>query len=311
MAPIVLFVYNRPWHTQQTVKALQRCELASESDLYIFSDGPKAEAAEEQIAQISEVRKYIRTIDGFQSVTIEESEVNKGLANSVISGVTKVIGKYGKVIVVEDDIVAHPSFLRFMNGALDFYEHDSRIFMVGGCRLKFKIPWWYFHNIYILHRSCSWGWATWIERWSLADWNISDYNSFINSKREIELFCRGGQDMIQLLQQQIMGKIDSWAIRWDYCMYEHDGFCLWPKYSLVNNIGFDNSGIHCGNNSKIKIPPMDNNISYNYVRNISENKTLAKSFFKFCEPEPPISFANSVKKNIKQFVKKLKNRTCA
>lgn len=309
-APIVLFVYNRPWHTQQTVEALQRCELAAESDLYIFADGPKTDATEEQTTKISEVRKYIHTVDGFHSVTIEESETNKGLANSVISGVTKVIEKYGKAIVVEDDIVAQPFFLRFMNEALNFYEQDSRIFMIGGCRLKFDIPWWYTHDVYILHRSCSWGWATWKERWLMADWNVSDYYSFIEDQRKVELFCRGGRDMIHLLQQQMEGKIDSWAIRWDYCMYKHDGYCLWPKYSLVSNIGFDNSGIHCGNDSKIETPLTSKNISSNFVRNISANKALTKSFLKFCDPEPTISFANRVKKNAKQILKRLKNIAC-
>jgi hypothetical protein len=308
LAPIALFVYNRPWHTHQTVEALQCCELAVESDLYIFADGPKNNATEEQKAQISEVRHYIHTIDGFHSVTVEESETNNGLANSVISGVTKVIEKYSKVIVLEDDIVAHPFFLRFMNEALDFYKHDSRIFMIGGCRLKFKIPWWYFHDIYILHRSCSWGWATWKERWSLADWNISDYNSFINNRKEIELFCRGGQDMIYLLQQQINGIIDSWAIRWDYCMYKHNGFCLWPINSLVNNIGFDYSGVHCSNNSKIEMPSLNKKKSIKFVKNIAANNTLSKSFFKFCNSESQPVYSKRVKIFAKQIIKKIKGQ---
>ena len=183
-APIILFVYNRPWHTQQTVEALQNCELAAASDLYIFADGPKANATEEKRNKISEVRKYIHTIDGFHSVTIKESETNKGLANSIISGVTKVIERYDKVIVIEDDIVAHPFLLRFMNEALDFYHDDKKIYSIGGFNYDFPFSPQYTKDIYIVHRAESWGWGTWADRWKNVDWDINDAQSFFNSKRE-------------------------------------------------------------------------------------------------------------------------------
>lgn len=245
-APIILFVYNRLEHTLKTIEALRKNELASESILYVFSDGPKEDATEEQKNKIVHVRNYIHTITGFKQIIIEEAPFNKGLANSVIYGVTKVINKHGKVIVIEDDIVTHPFFLRFMNDCLERYEDRKDIFMIGGYNMKFKFPWWYRRDVYAVHRSCSWGWGTWKERWEKADWNVSDYNLMLNNTLLQEKFNRGGKDMFPMLKAQMEGNIDSWAIRWDYCLYKNNATCIRPAYTLVKNCGLDGSGVHCG-----------------------------------------------------------------
>ncbi len=255
LAPIILFVYNRPWHTQQTVEALQRCELAAKSDLYIFADGPKTCATEEQKAKISEVRKYIHTIDGFRLVTIEESETNKGLANSVISGVTKVIEKYGKVIVLEDDIVAHPFFLRFMNDALELYKANQKVFAISATMERFIIPSRYKNDVFLTHRFGSWGWATWTDRWNSVDWDVNNYSIINNpTKKQISHLCKGGADLWPMLQSQQRGDIDSWAIRMGYNMSLQNKLCLRPVKSFVYNIGMDGSGIHCGDKGANLLP---------------------------------------------------------
>lgn len=248
LAPIVLFVYNRPWHTRQTIKALQNCELAAESDLYVFADGPKEIATDETRQKISEVRQYIHTIDGFRSIHIQESPTNKGLANSVIQGVSEIINKRRKVIVLEDDILTHPFFLQFMNDALDYYCEDNRIFSIGAFMDDISIPDDYAHDVFVCRRVETWGWGTWADRWISAEWDMSKYPIFKHTtNRQIRHLCRGGDDLWTLLQMQAAGKIDSWAARWQYNLTLRDGYCLRPKHSLVNNIGMDGSGTHCGN----------------------------------------------------------------
>ena len=308
LATIVLFVYNRPWHTQQTVEALQRCELAADSDLYIFADGPKADVTKVQKTKILEVRKYIHTIDGFLSVTIEESESNKGLANSVISGVTKVITKYGKVIVLEDDIVTHPYFLRFMNEALDFYRDDKRIYSIGGFNYGFHFPRKYNKDVYIVHRAESWGWGTWADRWKGVDWDIKDAQSFFYSKLKQKRFNRGGDDMSGMLREQLEGKIDSWAIRWDYHLYKQNAFCLRPVKTQANNIGLDGSGIHCGIMDTSKYTAEKSKSSqYNIhlERNIKEDRDVAKRFHDFWGVSPHVTITKRIKRIIKKVVKGL------
>lgn len=309
-APIVLFVYNRPWHTQQTVEALQKNELASESILYVFADGEKANATVEQKENIAEVKRYIHSISGFKEIHIEESIVNKGLANSVISGVTKVIEKYGKVIVLEDDIVTHPFFLRFMNEALEYYENDSRIFMIGGFNSKFKIPTWYKKDVFIVHRSCSWGWGMWKDRWDLADWSVSGFDEFVSDPKQVALFNRGGNDMAPMLSDQMAGRIDSWAIRWDYCMYKYNGYCLHYRYSLAENIGFDLFGTHCANNSHLNDAASlsDDKYAIRFVKNIRPSNRIEFNFKQYNDNVPAIPFLKRMKRFVKSIISPLINK---
>lgn len=260
LAPIILFVYNRPWHTQQTVEALQKNELAAESDLFIFADGPKPDASEECLAKIKEVRQYIHAIDGFKSITIEESPENKGLANSVIAGVTKIINQFGKVIVVEDDIVTHPFFLRFMNEALDVYEKRKDIFVVSATMETFEIPSQYDKDVFLTYRMGSWGWATWQNCFCSINWDVETFPIIKKTtKRQIKQLCRGGEDLWQMLKNQSDGIIDSWAIRMQYNMAIQNKYSIRPIKSFVQNIGMDGTGIHCGDSNVQLLPMYDKN----------------------------------------------------
>lgn len=296
LAPIILFVYNRPKHTQKTVEALLRNELASDSILYVFADGLKPDASSEQQEKLRAVRSYIHSISGFKKIIINEAQSNRGLANSVIAGVTKVINEYGKVIVVEDDIVTHRYFLRFMNDCLDTYSFRNDVFMIGGFSVNINFPWWYRKDIYATYRSCSWGWATWKDKWAQADWNISDYSSFVNNSFRINRFNRGGDDMYPMLKAQMEGKIDSWAIRWDYCMTLHNAVCVRPVKTLCTNYGMDGSGVHCGKVNKI----MNNEIysEGEYLLKLDEtikpSKIISRRFKNFYSDAPSYFVRNYV-----------------
>ena len=165
LAPITLFTYNRPWHTRQTVESLQKNILAEQSEVFIFSDGPKNE---EDKKKVEEVRNYIRMINGFKKVTLRERRKNLGLANSVIAGVTEIISKYGKTIVLEDDLFISPYFLQFMNDGLNYYKTEKKVASIHGYvfPVKRKLP-----ETFFLKHSGSLGWATWKNRWDLFECN--------------------------------------------------------------------------------------------------------------------------------------------
>ena len=243
MAPIVLFVYNRPWHTQQTIESLQKNVFAEQSDLVIFSDAAKDVNSQ---SLVQKVREYIKDIGGFKSVRIVEREQNWGLAKSVIAGVTDVITQYGRIIVLEDDIVTNTNFLRFMNQSLEYYHSNNRIMSISGYSHPFKIPKNYKKDTLLFYRSSSWGWATWSDRWKKVDFEMSDYQSFIKNKDEQERFNYGGEDLLDMLQYQMSGKINSWAIRFAYAQYRYDSYSVFPIHSLTKNIGHDGTGTHCG-----------------------------------------------------------------
>ena len=247
LAPIVLFVYNRPLHLQQTVEALLQNPLAKDSLLYIFSDAAKNTATQVLVEQ---VRAYIHKIKGFKEVVIEEKTSNAGLAPSVIQGVTKVLTTHQRAIVMEDDMVCSSDFLDFMNEALDFYQAKPEIFSISGYTYPINIPTDYSDDVFIVPRASSWGWATWLDRWQKADWSMQYFPDFIKNKQAQKDFNQGGEDLTPMLIKQQKNLISSWAVRWSYTHYKYQGYCLFPTQSKIRNIGTDNSGVHTPNTQK-------------------------------------------------------------
>jgi len=239
-APIVLFVYNRPWHTRQTVDALLRNAEARDSDLVIFSDGPKDEAS---TRKVDEVRQYLRSIDGFKSIRIVEHEKNLGLADNIISGVTEVVNEYGRIIVLEDDMVTSPYFLQYMNDGLNCYEDDDCVISIHGYSFPIQaLP----ETFFIKGASC-WGWATWKRGWNLFE---PDGSKLLSELEQAGLMDRfdlfGAYPYRRMLEDQVNGRNDSWAVRWYASALLADKLTLHPGQSLLMNIGLDGSGSHCG-----------------------------------------------------------------
>jgi hypothetical protein len=234
LAPIALFCYKRLDTLKQTIEALKKNDLAPESELFIFSDGPKKPADEHVI---KEIRNYLQTVTGFKKTTVIEAPANKGLATSIISGVTDIINKYGKIIVLEDDLLTSKNFLVYMNEGLDFYENKSKIFSVGAFTIPMKGL--KKNSVYLTRRADSCGWGTWKDRWNVIDWDVKDYPSLMESRARQRAFNRMGSDMTGLLTKQRQGKINSWAIRWCYHQFKQDLFSVHPVMSKIKNIGFD------------------------------------------------------------------------
>ncbi|WP_372712919.1 glycosyltransferase [Ilyobacter sp.] len=245
-APIALFVYNRPKETEGLIKSLKNNKLAMESPLFIFSDAPKSE---EQMKEVSETRSIIKKISGFKSIKITESDENKGLARSIIEGVTQVINEYGKIIVLEDDLILADDFLEYMNEALDTYEDNSSIWSVTGYGPPIDIDPDYKNDVYLSYRGCSWGWGTWKDRWSKHEWDLSDYDNFSKDSLSVNNLKNGGDDLLKMLELQAIGKMDSWAIRSCYSQSKYKMYTVYPVKSKLQNIGFGKNSTHCTSTS--------------------------------------------------------------
>ncbi|WP_229219099.1 glycosyltransferase [Dyadobacter sediminis] len=239
LAPVVLFCYNRPWHLRQTIESLQLNLLASQSELIIYSDGPKLPPDEPFIADI---RNYIADLKGFKSVKVIAAEKNNGLAKSVIKGVSDVLEKYEKIIVLEDDMLTTPDFLTFMNEALHIYQERKDIFSVTAYSPPIEVPAAYRHDLYLAPRASSWGWGTWKSRWQHADWDVNDFDSLKKDPGKKQAFTQGGEDLWPMLAKQQLGTIDSWAIRWTYSQFKNSAYGVYPVKSKIKNIGTDGSG---------------------------------------------------------------------
>lgn len=235
LAPIVLFGYKRPAEIRQTLDALRANYLASQSDLHVFIDGPKKPADEPKVAA---VRAIVDAAGGFRNVYRHYASENRGLATSVITGVSAVMAQYGKVIVLEDDLLTTPNFLDYMNGALTHYEHEPQLFSISGYTFPFTKPANYPFDAYVFPRTSSWGWATWADRWAKADWSVADYDEFVADKTRYRQFAYYGSDRPRMLRRWRTKEIDSWAIRWCYAQAKHQGVTLYPTVSKIRNIGF-------------------------------------------------------------------------
>lgn len=257
LAPIVIFTYKRVEPLQQTIECLLKNSLASESEVFIFSDGPKT--SDDQV-YINEVRRYLHSIEGFRKVTIKESATNKGLANSIINGVTEIFQLYDKVIVMEDDLLTTVNFLSYMNQALERYKDEKQVYSISGYSFDFGNR-GEANGSYFLNRSWSWGWASWKDRWSDIDWQVKDYIQFRSSGSMKRKFAQGGSDLNRMLRKQMEGELDSWAIRWFYHQYKCEGITLYPVRSKVYNIGFDQFATHTKGVQKKFITRIDNSNS--------------------------------------------------
>jgi GT2 family glycosyltransferase len=240
LAPIVLFVYNRPEHTGKTVEALVANDLALESDLFVFSDGPKKSEDE---AQVLAVRKYIRGIAGFKSVTIVERTENFGLSRSITTGVTDIVSTYGRVVVLEDDIVTAPFFLKFMNDALCKYEDYEQVMHIAGYMFPID-PSGLKETLFYRVSSC-WGWGTWKRAWDRMETDASKLKENFPPCMKYRFNIDGRYDSWSILDRHCRGVVDSWDIVWYASVFLLSGLCLHPARSLTKNIGHDGSGIHC------------------------------------------------------------------
>lgn len=245
LAPIVLFVYNRPWHTRQTLEALSKNDLADKSTLFIYADGPKENATAEDLEKIAEVRSLISEHQWCKTVEIIASESNKGLADSIISGVTEVINRFGKIIVLEDDLLAHKGFLGYMNEALYLCQNDEKVMQVSGYQFPLKFP-SSVPTYFYLPMTTSWGWATWKRAWDLFDFNATGWSELKKQVTLKKIFdLDNSYPYSNMLEAQMEHKtIDSWAIRWWWTVFKINGVTLFPKTSFIKNIGFDEFSTH-------------------------------------------------------------------
>ena len=240
-APVLLFVYNRPAHTRRLVESLLQNPESAESRLFIYSDAPRDESVR---PAVDEVRRYVRSIRGFDRVEVVERTENWGLARSIIDGVSTALQRFDRVIVLEDDLVLSPYFLRFMNEALETYKDEPRVGHIQACDFTQdpSLP-----DTFLIKWTGSWGWATWRRAWKHFNPDGQALLDELERRRLTRTFdFDGAYRYTRMLRRQVEGKNNSWAIRWNASLFLADILSLNVGRSLVQNTGFDGSGTHCG-----------------------------------------------------------------
>lgn len=244
LAPIALFVYNRPEHTQRTLQALKQNALASESMLFIFSDEPKSDT---DMASVNDVRSIIKTVSGFKSVELIERKTNYGLANSIIAGVNTLIAQYGKLIVFEDDLISSAYTLQYFNDALSRYESEEKVMHIGAYMYPINAS--HLTETFFYRAATSWGWATWARAWNHFEPNIDHLIAQFDRQKIDKFSIDGKMNFWKQMQELKKGKNNSWAIRWYASIFLNGGLTLNPAQSLIHNIGHDGTGVHSGINT--------------------------------------------------------------
>ena len=280
LAPIVLFVYNRPIHTMQTVEGLLQNPEAKDSIIYIFADGPKKNAKQSDLEKIKETRSYIHTIKGFKDIIIKESDCNKGLANSTIEGCTNVINQHGKMIMIEDDDIPTKYFLSYVNRCLEKYANDESIWCVSGYVDNKLLPAYGDDDLFLVRRPSSWGFGTWKRCWDKVIWDVPTLKGLFKHRDIIRGYNKwAGIDSSEIMFGLFKGIYSSWSIRYNLGAYLNNSLTILPNKSLIKNIGTDGSGTHC-EGQELKLQYFDRDviipeeIKYDQIRNTQ----LMKSF---------------------------------
>lgn len=299
LAPIVLFVYNRPKHTRQTLVALEKNLLASESVLYIISDGPKNADA---IELVNQVRAIIREPWEFKHIHIIERTKNIGLAENVIDGVTKVVNEHGRIIVLEDDLVTSPYALTFFNDALDCYVQEERVMQISGYMYPVqhpkRLPKSFFFRV-----ANSWGWATWKRSWDKFNPDIDVLTKDFKRKDIRRFSIDGKENFWKQVKDFKAGKINSWAIRWYLSVFNQNGLVLYPRSSMTQNIGTDGSGTHSDVDNVYRVELATSKIKY-FPTEIEEHKKAYESIKYFYAHRKGNLLERAVRFLMKKFAKK-------
>jgi hypothetical protein len=263
LAPIILFVYNRPLHTEKVITALNVCDDADVSDLYIFHDGLKVGSDSQSHLMVKEIinRKW-----NFNTITVINRNFNFGLAENIINGVSEILAKHDKIIVLEDDILPRKGFLNYMNDALNMYKDSLKVGCVHAWNRNMDIFPKNQQTFFLRGGDC-WGWGTWKRAWDKFDWDgLKLLESIKGQHLEYSFNRNGTMDFVKMLEGQISGQNQSWAVRWHASLFLAGMFCLHPTIGIVENIGLDGSGVHCGANNikqrtrkyiKLKIQPVE------------------------------------------------------
>lgn len=275
-APILLFVYNRPEHTRRVIESLKANAEAADSELFIYADQARSKT---DIQQVSEVRRLIRSTDGFKQVTVIEREKNWGLARNVIDGVTTQVNAHGRVIVLEDDLVVAPHFLRFMNDALEMYKNEEKVGHIQACDFT-KDP--SLPDTFLIRWTGSWGWATWERAWKHFNPDGKELLSRLEERHLTRYFdFNGNYPFTRMLRRQIAGKNNSWAIRWNASLFLDGILSLNVGKSLVQNTGFDGSGTNCGGGGLYASDLWMNPLPVSPISPVEENKEARKVFERY------------------------------
>lgn len=306
-APIILFAYNRLEVLRKTIESLRNNVLIEETDLFVFSDGPKPDNDEDKL-KVDKVRYYLKSLSQFtKSFNYYEQESNLGLARSLTEGISYVSEKNQNFIVLEDDLITSKYFLKYMNHSLEKFQDNPKVWNINAMginKFKINIPKSYEYSTYFTFRPSSHGWGSWSDRWQKGEWDNEKIKKEIFNIQNLLKLNRGGRDLFEMLIQQLNGRVDSWAIKWCYTISKNNGICISPVNSYISAQP-DIDGTHI----KGYVEILDNDLSESlesnsYPESVEINYEIAKNLSLIYSPKEP-SLLEQNSQTIKQVIEYL------
>jgi len=303
LAPIAFFAYKRPEHTRRALESLSQNEGAASSELFIYCDAARRP---EDAEAVKEVREVARSEHWCGKVNVIEHENNVGCADSIIYGVTQICQQYGRVIVLEDDLILSPYFLNYMDTALDLYRDENQVMQISGYMFPVDLKDAKTDALFLPFTN-SWGWATWQRAWKEFDPEMKGYEKLKSNKKLRSQFdLNNSYEYFSMLEAQLNGEIDAWDIRWYLSTFMLNGLTLYPKKSLVKNIGFDGSGTHCGVSSSLDTEIYQDRILSMPTNTLSDNKVANIVFAYLRSLNQPPSFLQRINRKVINLFRKVK-----
>lgn len=288
LAPIIVFAYNRSEHLRKTLTWLGQNELADQSTLYVFCDGPK-QLVDERVNVARKVAHEVAVVPTFKEVHIIERKENLGLGTSVITGVTEIINKYGKVIVLEDDLETSPYFLSYMNQCLEHYDARKSVFSISGLSRPHPerfYPKDYPYDVYVSLTHHPTGWATWADRWNQVDWDVKDFAIVMNDPQMIQAFRRAEHCQYEELEWQQREKINIWSARFAFAHFVNHAVSICPIVSYINHIGWDADATNSSGSSQWNFERLADNADIHFLDVLYEDSRIVNSWYSFSIRKP-------------------------
>lgn len=279
LAPVGLSTYSRLDHLRQSISALQKNTLAGQSELFVFSDAPQPGDED----KVNAVRRYLRTVSGFKTVTIMERTSNNRVANNR-GGIEELLNTYGKIVFLEEDVITAPGFLQFMNDALHFYQDNPQIGSISAYCPAMDIPDAYPHDCFALTRFNPWGVALW-KRYYRMNTPITKqaYLQVFNDKKRVRMLARSvGQEALRIIRMDVEGELDAGDMKSIFWQFVEGKLTIYPKKSLTYNVGQDGSGLHMGVTGKWDLSEVwDKESGFGFVKDITVNEEIRKAHYDF------------------------------
>lgn len=279
MAPVLIVTYDRIEHLKKTITSLRSNIYAEKTDLFVASDYQRTDLEANKVAA---VRNYLRGIDGFKSVTVFERDKNFGVVDNSNSALQFIFEKFDRFIIMNDDLVTAPGFLKFSNEAFERYGSDERVFSITGYCPPIQIPSTYGYDAFFLGRMSAWGCGMTKDRYdSVREISRKEYDEFVADKELSRAFVNGGgEDLLMMLREVVYGSLKAWDVRCMYTQFMKHQYTVYPTQSLVLNIGFDGTGMHCGRTDKFNVTLSDK-VNFSFPDDVVVNREIVDANRKF------------------------------